>query len=982
MWRQLFHASHATMLRRIVFGTAFCLGGFIFWGQGEAQQLFNLTPEQLQQMQNGGLGGGNNGGAQSGGAQQGPVILQPAVPPQANNDLQQSRLEQIMSARAGVVLRQFGYDQLGRPTAVSVPQTGAVQDDYVLGPGDELVVVLRGQENSETHPTVDRNGQVTLPRLGPIAASGRSFGSFRQDVQAAVRRAYVATDASVSVARMRQISVLVTGGVNNPGQRLVTGLSSVLDAILISGGIAKTGSLRDVRLIRGGRQYTVDLYGIIAGNGAGAGMRLADGDRIFIAPLGRTVAVAGLVRNPGIYELPPGQASISAQALIALAGGREVNGNYLDSLLKLQPNGSTALVRLKSTADTLTDGDVLMLQLQADQTSARASLAGGIGLAGNYPLANGTKLSEIIRLPGALGASPYTLMGLIARRDPKTLLRTLIAFTPSAVLNGGEDIALQSDDIIRVISMDEMHMIVSAVREYDTMRVAREEALRNPSSLDNVKAAQDAKTSDQGVVQALANRPSASANLMGQGMPPDAAFSSSNTPGMAYGVNQGGAGQGSNFPNQNLSNQNLSNQNLSNQNLSNQNLSSQGFPSQNFQSQNAPNQNYQDRNFQNPALNFQDQATLPGAYAQNREVNTIAELGRQLSVDPLILINFFLDHTVTVDGAVRGPGTYFSGPSTTLQDLVQAAGGTMSLADVSGVELISTTADPLSGRADTLVRKLSFTTPGALASYVVRPRDTFRFNEVFTDANVGSATVQGEVRFTGSYKLRRGERLSDLLARAGGLTNAAYPYGTVFLRKSAAALEKEGYQRTAREVEDQLVVAMTRVGSNKIDPGTFAAMQNFVVDLRNQRALGRIAISADPSVLAANPALDPLLEADDVIYIPQRPSTISVLGQVMQAGSFPYLAGATVDDYLARAGGYSGLADKSEVYVVLPDGTARRLERSWLRFGATTSLPPGSAIVVPRDVTPLDLRQTIIDVSQVLSQLAVSIASVAVLSKQ
>ena len=373
---------------------------------------------------------------------------------------------------------------------------------------------------------------------------------------------------------------------------------------------------------------------------------------------------------------------------------------------------------------------------------------------------------------------------------------------------------------------------------------------------------------------------------------------------------------------------------------------------------------------------------MPGAYAQNREVNTIAELGRQLSVDPLILINFFLDHTVTVDGAVRGPGTYFSGPSTTLQDLVQAAGGTMSLADVSGVELISTTADPLSGRADTLVRKLSFTTPGALASYVVRPRDTFRFNEVFTDANVGSATVQGEVRFTGSYKLRRGERLSDLLARAGGLTNAAYPYGTVFLRKSAAALEKEGYQRTAREVEDQLVVAMTRVGSNKIDPGTFAAMQNFVVDLRNQRALGRIAISADPSVLAANPALDPLLEADDVIYIPQRPSTISVLGQVMQAGSFPYLAGATVDDYLARAGGYSGLADKSEVYVVLPDGTARRLERSWLRFGATTSLPPGSAIVVPRDVTPLDLRQTIIDVSQVLSQLAVSIASVAVLSKQ
>jgi len=967
MWRQLFHASHASMLRRVAFGAGLCLSGFLFLGQGEAQQLFNPTPQQLQQMQNAALGGANSNAGQDGTAQQGPVILQPAVPPRTDNDLQPSRLEQIMSARAGFMLRQFGYDQVGRPTAVSVPQTGAVQDDYVLGPGDELVVVLRGQENNETRPVVDRNGQVTLPRLGPIPASGRSFGSFRQDLQAAVRRAYVATEASVSVARMRQISVLVTGAVNNPGQRLATGLSSVLDAILISGGISKTGSLRDIRLIRGGRQYNIDLYSIIAGSGGGTGMRLADGDRIFVAPLGRTVAVAGLVRNPGIYELSPGQASISAQALIALAGGREVNGNYLDSLLKLQPNGSTALQRLKSTADVLTDGDVLMLQFQADQTSARASLAGGIGLAGNYPLANGTKLSEIIRLPGALGASPYTLMGLIARRDPKTLLRTLIAFTPSAVLNGGEDIALQSDDIIRVISMDEMHMIVSAVHQYDTMRVAREVALRNPNSLDNVKAAQDETAADQGALLALASRPSASANLSGQGKAVDAMLSNSDMSGMANRGGLAGAGQASNSQNQNFQNQNFQNLN---------------FQNQNSQNQNSQNQSVQSRNFQNPALNFQDQATLPGAYAQNREVNTIAQLGEQLSVDPLILVNFFLDHTVTVDGAVRGPGTYFSGPSTTLQDLVQAAGGTMSLADVSGVELISTTADPVSGRADTLVRKLSFATPAALASYVVRPRDTFRFNEVFTDANVGSATVQGEVRFTGSYKLRRGERLSDLLARAGGLTNAAYPYGTVFLRKSAAALEREGYQRTAREVEDQLVVAMTRVGSNKIDPGTFAAMQNFVVDLRNQRALGRIAISADPSVLAANPALDPLLEADDVIYIPQRPSTISVLGQVMQAGSFPYLAGATVDDYLARAGGYSGLADKGQVYIVLPDGTARRLEKSWLRFGATTSLPPGSAIVVPRDVTPLDLRQTIIDVSQILSQLAISIASVAVLSKQ
>ena len=120
--------------------------------------------------------------------------------------------------------------------------TGAVADDYIMGSGDEVVVSLRGQENSDIRTTVDRNGRVVLPRLAPIAAAGRSFGRFRQDVDAMVRRAYVASTASVSIGRVRQISVMVSGEVNVPGQRLATGLSSAVDAILLSGGIRKSGS--------------------------------------------------------------------------------------------------------------------------------------------------------------------------------------------------------------------------------------------------------------------------------------------------------------------------------------------------------------------------------------------------------------------------------------------------------------------------------------------------------------------------------------------------------------------------------------------------------------------------------------------------------------------------------------------------------------------------------------------------------------------
>ena len=215
-------------------------------------------------------------------------IIGPAPVPGRGVPLPDSRVEQIFSARAGVRLQQFGYEQVGRPSFVTVPLTGAMPDDYVLGPGDQIIVSLRGQENGEYRSNVDRNGQLTLPRINPVAATGRTFGSFRADLEAAVKRSYVATDAFISIGNVRQISVLVSGEVNNPGQRLVSGLSSALDAILISGGVKKTGSLRNIRVQRGSHEFVVDLYSALTGTGNPAAVHLADGDRILVPPLGPT----------------------------------------------------------------------------------------------------------------------------------------------------------------------------------------------------------------------------------------------------------------------------------------------------------------------------------------------------------------------------------------------------------------------------------------------------------------------------------------------------------------------------------------------------------------------------------------------------------------------------------------------------------------------------------------------------------------------
>jgi protein involved in polysaccharide export with SLBB domain len=943
----------------------------------QTNPLSGVNPSTLQQLQQ-----------QLG--QRNPLAGLPgqAVPPEPNIVMQPdtpgvgpasppSRLEQIMSARAGTPLRQFGYDQLGIGRTVTMPQTGAVQDDYVLGPGDEIVVSLRGQESSEHRVLVDRNGQVVLPRLSPISATGRSLSSFRQEVEAAVRNTYVAGTAFVSVGRVRQISVLVAGEVNNPGQRLVTGLSSVVDALLLSGGIRKSGSLRNIRIQRGGRVLVVDLYSVLTARGGPTAMRLADGDRILVPLLGPTVAISGLVRQPGIFELAARQTSISVPNLLQLAGGQEVRGLYRLSVLRIDADGRTNFVTVTEQSGAVRDSEILFVQLGADQVINQATLSGGTGLAGVYAIATGTTLSDVLRAPGALGSNPYTLFGLIVRRDRQTLMRTLLPFTPVAVINGRENVQLQGEDTVKLFQASEMRLLDFVLRSYLQTLAEHNAALRDPLSGSEGTAATRAAVAREDIKQLSAvqsyitNVPAevqrrTIISLLEEPVPGSSRARQRDEQRRQDDL-QARAGQAAAA-------------------VPATQAGMPGYqpgvaiaPALPYQQGQVQNPNAQFRN-EPPARNFIASPEDTENYAANREAETFGQVIRQLDVDPLILVNFLVDHRARLEGAVRGPGDYLIGPNVSLQDVVVAAGGTVNWSDESGVELITTVLDRESGRSATQRQTLPLRS-GTLASYIVRPRDQLRFAQIFSNTGVGSVTVQGEVRNPGTFSILRGDRLSDVLSRAGGLTNTAYASGTVFLRQSAARLEHESYLRAAREVEEQLVVAMTRSGTGRLDPGTFASMQIFVQELRNQKPVGRIAIIADPGVLATRPELDPLLEADDVIYIPQRPSTISVLGQVMQPGNFPYLAGESVQAYIDRAGGYSRTADSSETFIVLPDGSARRVEKSWFRFEAST-LPPGSTIVVPRDIAPFDLRQTLIDVTQIMSQLAVSIASVAVISKQ
>ncbi|HEX4179018.1 MAG TPA: SLBB domain-containing protein, partial [Rhizomicrobium sp.] len=250
-----------------------------------------------------------------------------------------------MSERAGQPLRQFGYAFFGHGAPVIASQSGALQDNYVLGQGDEIVLTLRGQENSSFRTRVDRDGRVVLPTLPPVAAAGRSFGAFRADVEAAARRALPGTQALVSVGEVRQISVRVAGEVNNPGMYYATGLSTAMDVLSLAGGVKNTGSLRDIQIMRGARVMHVDLYALLAGGAGSTDITLTEGDRVVVPLETSAVGVVGQVKRPAIYELPPGRSGVPVSELLSLSGGPEVRGNYRLSILKTRDDGKREMVQ-------------------------------------------------------------------------------------------------------------------------------------------------------------------------------------------------------------------------------------------------------------------------------------------------------------------------------------------------------------------------------------------------------------------------------------------------------------------------------------------------------------------------------------------------------------------------------------------------------------------------------------------------------------
>jgi protein involved in polysaccharide export with SLBB domain len=944
-------------------------------------------------------------------------VYQPA-PPAQQPIPPSSRLEMLYYSRAGRALTQFGYDVLGVPTPITAAQVGGVQDNYVLGEGDELIFDLRGQENTSFRQRVDRNGQIILPKLNPVPATGRTLGGFRADIERQVAQAYVSTNVFVSVAQTKQISVLVTGEVRSPGTRILSGLSTPLDALLLSGGIAKTGSLRNVLLIRDNQAILLDLYTLLLQGTLPNVGGLRNGDRLYVPPLHNTVAVAGFVRRPGIYELRDGQNALDVNDLIQVAGGLEIAGTYRFSKLHLESDGSTRLISF--TQGQVSSGEILFVDSATDVSLERVNLGGAVRLPGTYPRTTNSTISRLIHNSEELAPEAYASFAVIVRRDPRLNVRSIVPFSLAQIFSGGSDVTLENDDLVYIFGRNQIRLLADIATTQQELRLR---PLRNNMPGNEVGRPNTANLSNYapyaGATSAIPFNPAGTppTGITPGAPPPPPAISNPNGPegnsryGAPYGAtgpyaySGAGATPSYGFPSYGFP--------------------AYGFPASPYGAMNAPPGSttlpygtmpygtmvapYTPYGGQSPPASFpptiyglqQQQPFSTGSLqtlgpngqpAFPQSPNSLQQSLWETQPQPLTpdgiafvlgvpqeaLVRTIADHIIWILDEVRDPGAYVASEGATVAEMIQTAGGILRQADLSSVEVTSTEIVPQLGSSRTL-RTVYKGEVSDFQRVPLRPFDVIRLHPIFSDRESGRITVSGQVRYPGTFDITRGERLSSVLGRAGGLTDTAYPYGAVFTRERAGVAERDGREREAREVNAQIASLASSPNANDRDKVSF--LTSLGERIRNEPVLGRITITADPAVLQVRPELDITLEPGDTLFVPPRPSTITVTGEVLNAGSFQYEAGLDVNGYIARAGDVSQGADKERIFIVLPDGTARPFQESWLAFRSTNLLPPGSTIVVPRDLRPFDLTTFLRDATQITSQLAVTAASLVVIGR-
>lgn len=359
-------------------------------------------------------------------------------------------------------------------------------------------------------------------------------------------------------------------------------------------------------------------------------------------------------------------------------------------------------------------------------------------------------------------------------------------------------------------------------------------------------------------------------------------------------------------------------------------------------------------------------------------------LGRQRVVEPL-LEELRLQSTidapvgkVQVSGNVRVPGEYPLEANMRVSDLIRAGGNLTETAYALEAELTRYSAGGAGREIEIVSVDLDAIRRGIdSADLVLREHDYLIIKQMPDWDSTWTVTLEGEVRFPGAYRVRRGETLASVIERAGGFTDAAFVEGAVFLREALKALEQEQIEKLAGRLEADLanlsLQAAAAGGSETLSTGRVLLDQ-----LRETEATGRLVIDLRRDGDSAAGSADAVEMRDgDKLLVPKQPQVVSVLGETQQNTSHLFRENLSRDAYIDLSGGLTRRADRKLIYVVRANGAVVAGNRSkWFGRRGNVQIRPGDTIVVPLDTDRMRPLTFWGNVTQILYQGAIAVAAV------
>lgn len=812
-------------------------------------------------------------------------------------------------------LKPFGYSLFaGEPTTFAPVSDVPIPSDYVLGPGDTLSIQLYGKETVSLNLTLNRQGNIDIPKLGPINVAGQSFSEAKNLISNIIQERKIGVKASISMGELRSIRIFVLGEAYRAASYTLSSLSTVTQALYAAGGISDIGSLRNIQVKRRGEVIAnLDLYQLLLKGDTSGDINLMAGDVVFIPTVGATIGVKGEVNRPAIYELK-NEANIGD--VIGLAGGAKATAyKQVGKIERINKSGLRSVISVNLATEKnkkVVNGDTIEVASVLSTIEKSLILKGHVQRAGIYGWHENIRLSDILQSINDFKAQPDLEYILVTRKNSASGQLTSHSINFSKYIESKDtssDFVLNPEDTIYVFnkqrnrseSLVPLLDILKAQTKFADLAkiVSINGAVRNPGEYP---------LTENATVYDLLNA------AMGYTEKSELRFALLARKDQRLHTN-------------------VTYIDLTNDTAKNVSL--------------AP----LDRLFL-----FDRSEPRTELLAE-----LIAELRQQADKSKA-------QHIVTISGDVHFPGEYPYVLNMTSRELINLAGGLKESSYLVNADLVRFSHDGVK-KAETSHQNINLAD-----DFLLKSLDTLHIKRIPDWQEKRTVKLAGEVVFPGTYVLQKGETLVNVINRAGGLTVEADAAAAIFTREALKRQEAEKIAHLQEQLESETAqISITNDGDS--GSGDLAESSELLQKLSVAEAVGRLVI--DLPYLLQNESLKYIrLDDGDALYIPKKRESISVIGEVQYATSHLYKSNLDLYDYIERSGGLKTRADEKKIYIIKADGSVRLASNSNWFSNQSDILAAGDTIVIPLDLEYKDGLTLWSAVTQIIYNSAVAVAAI------